>query len=372
MNRRINWLLGGLVVLGLVVLLGLLLTRYERVTTLEHVGLRGEAARNPYLAAQHLLTRLGVPTRSVADLPPTRELPPGPGALLWVTGGRSVLSERRHQGLLEWTAAGNHLLVTLSPREGGPEDPLVSRLGLEPIETGADRDAGPASSGDGLTVAFDPEHALAVNEVPPDLVAAFPRGEGVHLASLPLGRGRVTAVSDPGPFDNGHLGEHDHAETLWAMAALHGVPHQALVVYGDGMPPLWLWLWQRAPLAIVSGVLLLILLLVSTGQRFGPVLEAPPPVRRRVLEHVRAAGRFQWSAGQSERLLAAVREEVWHRLERRHPEVRRLEPAERAQRLAQVTGLPAHRVHQALEGGANGAEPFTRRIQALIALRKRL
>jgi hypothetical protein len=66
------------------------------------------------------------------------------------------------------------------------------------------------------------------------------------------------------------------------------------------------------------------------------------------MEHVRAAGLFQWRHGAAPALLAAVREAVMARVRERHPSFDSLDPAQQAERLAMLADLPSARVASAL------------------------
>jgi hypothetical protein len=73
-------------------------------------GYQGEAARNPYLAAQRLLERMGTPVRSFAELPGIHELPP-PDATLLVPTPRRTLGKARALELTRWVESGGNLVV---------------------------------------------------------------------------------------------------------------------------------------------------------------------------------------------------------------------------------------------------------------------
>ena len=71
--------------------------------------------------------------------------------------------------------------------------------------------------------------------------------------------------------------------------------------------PLWLWLWIHAGPLVIVLTLLLIAWLFGAVRRFGPMQPVPPPARRRVLEHIEAAGHFLWKQNQRHRLVEGVR-----------------------------------------------------------------
>ena len=95
-----------------------------------------------------------------------------------------------------------------------------------------------------------------------------------------------------------------------------------------------LWLWRIAP-------------------RFGPVQPDPPPARRRLLDHLRASGRFYWAQGLRGRLIVAARDAALRRIARAQPDFAQAGQAERTARVAALAEIPPaeaqrfHRAHRA-------------------------
>jgi hypothetical protein len=90
-----------------------------------------------------------------------------------------------------------------------------------------------------------------------------------------------------------------------------------------------LWLWYVAP-------------------RLGPVAPDPVRGRRRLLDHLRASGRFLWSNGGAQRMLDAARESCLRRITRVYPDVLAIAEPERPQRVAEILGWPEERTRQLL------------------------
>jgi hypothetical protein len=74
--------------------------------------------------------------------------------------------------------------------------------------------------------------------------------------------------------------------------------------------------------------------------RFGPLAPDPPPARRRLLDHLRASGRYLWASGLRERLVSAAREAALRRMAGVQPDFPGAAPAEQAARLAKVAAIP--------------------------------
>lgn len=381
-------------------------------------GFTGEARRNELLAAQRMLERLGAEVSSQPSLLAADALPTTQRSVILVTGTRRTLSRQRHQQLLAWIESGGHLIAGVaipSSEELYPDDedvtdedieaayagateravrqdPLLQRSGTRPLRLEPDPDAPAAgepvwvdlpNAHDFLLVDFFQERGLAPAPEA-DLTVA---GEyGIHLLSMPLGAGRLTLLSDTYPFTNTGLAEFDHAAALRYLAELDDAPAGAaagddaplaglsvLLVHGDDMESLGEWLWRHARPVVIAALLLVLAWLLLGLQRFGPLLLNPPPHRRRISEHIRAAGEFYWRHGQGDGLYDAVRTRLLRRIEARHPSLTRLEADEQSAGIAEITNLPSAELELALQRPpANDPDRFTRQIQILEAMRKRL
>jgi hypothetical protein len=109
-------------------------------------------------------------------------------------------------------------------------------------------------------------------------------------------------------------------------------------------------IWAKAPYLVLAGLILTGLLLWRSGRRYGPLLSAPPPVRRDLLEHLQAASEYAWRLDRAQGLVGASRQRLLQGWQRRHPALERLDPAERSAWIAERCGLAAAAVERALYG----------------------
>ena len=162
---------------------------------------------------------------------------------------------------------------------------------------------------------------------------------GLQLLQIERGRGLVTVATDLAFAENHLIGMADNAEFLWQLA--HALPdsREFLVINRIERLSLTAWLVEHALAVLVSGALVLALWLWRIGPRFGPLAAEPAPVRRRLLDHLRASGRFYWSHHGRGRLIEAAREACLARLARAQPGFAMLPSDERAQRLAAFAAI---------------------------------
>jgi hypothetical protein len=323
---------------------------FERVPYKEWTGYRGEARRNGFLAAERLLDRMGLQVRHLKTPIELRELPPN-GTLI-LPARRSALAPAERERLLEWVEAGGHLVVEnenhLVP------DPILDAVGVErqPVKT-----SGPSQptevrlphSPDALKVSLASGQTL----VAPEGAFRLEGKSGTPLVHFKRGRGQVTALNDFGFMRNTAIGQNDHAEFLWQLVRFQ--PGTAAVFVFDNPQKLSLfdWLVDNAWAVLAAGALLLAAWLWRIAPRFGPIAPDPEPVRRRLLDHLRASGRFQWSAGGAATLAEAAREAALRRVARAQTDFAALTPAERRARLAASFDLPAEEAERVLRPAQN-------------------
>jgi hypothetical protein len=370
---------------------------FEKVEQEVSVGLRGAAARNPLLAAERFLNRLDLQASSHESLLDLADLPPRPGVLVTI-GERLTLSESEHRRLLDWVSGGGHLIAkvrgqgseaptdeetenradpTPAPRRE-PADPLLRAAGYGLVTPDGDweerADDLPVDlslpGGPALLVDLDRGRSIA-GVRPGDIALGSALGD--HLVSRRYGDGRLTLLTDTAMLGNDHIGEHDHATLLAWLMGLQDEPRAVWLVHGDDMIGLGAWLWRHARAVLLTAAVLIALWIAGRTQRFGPVLGMPSPDRRRITEHIQAAGEFYWRHGQSGDLLAQTRSELLKRLERRYPELRQGGFGDRVHRIAELSGLSLTAVSAALETPpAPDPDRYTTQAQGLQLIGKRL
>ena len=193
---------------------------------------------------------------------------------------------------------------------------------------------------------------------------------GVALVSRPLGRGHIAVLTDMDIFQFRAIGDLDHALLLWHLVKDAG---KVWFVTDNDMPPIWLWLWQHAMETLTAAFLFLFVWLWSRGARFGPLLTEPAPARRRILEHIEAAGRFLWQHQKQERLLKSVRDALAVTAARRHPAWVGMSEEEKIGHLASLSGYREEELRELLHAATtHRRQDFFHVIRKLETIRKKL
>ncbi|MVF24378.1 DUF4350 domain-containing protein [Methylocaldum sp. BRCS4] len=352
---------------------------YVPVTTWEKPG--KEARRDPYLAFDRLMGRLGRPAVRVSNALVLDELTPG-GVLLLDRGRRIYVNARRADALFDWVSRGGYLIVAAEYRQ--VDDPILKRLGIgwyeppkiEPKKTAATEEDGAEDEQDGAQMC-EPSDARSDDEpdtvevhlpardqplrlqrtfgsnglglVPTDPAPVWKAGV-VDTRSTVLhydyGQGRITVLDGFTFLSNRRIGEHDHAELIWGLMRHYQPQGEVRLATRLEVPTLWEWLAESAWMALISGALLIAAWLWRIVPRFGGMLRSPNPARRSLIEHLSAVGRAVWRHGEDGRAHweNVMRQELRRYVLQRHPRIAQVSESEQARILSGMSGIPENRV----------------------------
>ena len=336
---KARWTVIALAVLG-VLGVSAFLHYFERVPVKERVPPKGEARLRDFLAAERFAERMGMPSRELRSLPELDKLRAG---VLVMPNRRQGLDGGRIQRLLVWVSAGGHLVVEAEFL--GVDDPLLEALGV------ARNEGKPQKAPD-----FADRIALS---------APFPAKLtiGEKLLSYSRGRGMVTVASSLHFARNHRIGEPGNVELLWRVLQL--TPRNEFQVYfRPERLSLSGFLMQNAWAVLVAASALLALWLWRIAPRFGTVAPDLPPSRRRLLDHLRATGRYYWSQGLRARLVLAARDAALRRIARTQPDFTNAGAIEKQRRLGSLMGAKPEEAAQFMAtGGALRGGDFIRLAQ---------
>ena len=324
------------------------LANFERTTQTVRTGFKAEALRNPWLAAERLAQHMGAKASTVRALADLQALPAS--GTLFLPAERYALTRATRQALLDWVARGGYLVVEAEPAE--QPDELLDALGVERLAIGNSRDgvhAAPMSirlPGSEAASQVDSPHGAHLVASEPEF--EFDDGNGNFLVLAAHGEGLVMVVAELGFASNRSIGRKEHAQFLWQLVSL--VPGDRPVYFFNvpGRLSFQAWLREHAWAPLCGIALMLVLWLWHAAPRFGPIAPDPLRSRRRLLDHLRASGRYLWSHGGARRLLDAARDSCLRRIGRAHPDFLVLPEAERPERLAAILGWPEERARQVL------------------------
>ncbi len=333
------------------VIVGVWIARHTEWTDVQLPSpLKGEAATNPFYAAERFARSLGARASwdRVLKVPPTT-------SVIVLADWRWNLIESRRVVLEHWVESGGRLVVDAGLFSEGEVFEKWSGIDWQwhkRKETKNPSHAGPypcrkfreegtsvphASANDLHWVCdFDDESTL-VSTSTPMWSLRDEQGIDVQAMRVAVGKGTVT-VLNASPFTYRSLLDGDHGWLFVAAADLrHG--DEVHFLSEESHPSLLglLWLYGR-PVVLLSFVLIGFTLWRG-GVRFGPLAATPAPARRSLADQIRGSGQFALRHGSGDALHAAAVRALDEAAERRVSNYARLSAKDRAARLAEITGF---------------------------------
>jgi len=358
-------LVAALVLLGVAVLVGLFLATFQRRDVVEPTPASGAAQTNPLFALEQTLRDMGEPAASLTTLDP-RQVPLRPGDTVLVGADAGRIDADTAARLAAWVREGGHLL--LAP-DAGARVPVFAALGLldpRPSTFGCSRlgDEKKAASLCGLRFRLKSAAASKAD------AAIGNADDGYLFARTAVGRGHVSLLANFAPLERQQLKQAEAQRFAWRLLAPNRGQGQIYLIHAlDGQPFLKLLATRGWP-ALLALAALLAAWMAMRSARLGPLLPAPAPHRRALLEHVQAAGEFLYRRDGGRSLHQLACQAVLARLRRRDPASVRLNGEALYARLAERGGLAAGQVAQAFQSPAN-AQAFRASLLTLARLRSR-
>ena len=360
---------------------------YEQVEQEIEVGYKGESLRNPLLAAGRLLDGMGLKTRSFSGLSPREGFPPNDGILV-LTSTRYTFGEKRSKDLLSWVAGGGHLIISPRPLDDeGQEqnDHLMMAVeadwgwGASPGDIQANL-AGPDSQRDYRLTLNNNMRLFSIGETRPDYSIEEDKSlleededPGFHFLSFVYDQGLISVLADGTMFHNPNIGQQENAAFFYDICHLSGAPSEVWLVFRESFPNIWSLLFSRAWPILVMLFLLMVATVWFMTPRLGPMRLDPPIARRRLMEHITAAGLFLWDRYLAEQMVTATREAMLQTLRTRHPHWIHLQEEQIHSHIVDRTGLDRAVVAEAMELNAfRETEHFQRVITQIETIRRAL
>ncbi|MEO6801051.1 MAG: DUF4350 domain-containing protein [Rhodanobacter sp.] len=370
MNRR-PLHIGLLVLCAALLLVGGFFATFERKDVTEATVDHGEARYNPFFALQLALNRAGLPARSLTTLDPARlALKPGDTLLLGASAARvdSVDASR----IVSWVRGGGHLL--LSPGMASvARTPLFDALGLldpRPAPFGCAKVHSPNAAATDYSVTCATRFRLKPVALASVDASMGNAQEGFLFARTRLGAGTVSLLASFAGVSGHSLKYAWEQQFAWRLLAPNRGKGTIYLVYAlDGASFLTFLAIKGWP-ALVALALLLAAWMAMRSARLGPLMPAPSPHRRALLEHVHAAGEFLYRRDAGRTLHRLASDTVLARLRRRDPACAMLNGETLYARVAERSALDVAQIAQAFQSPAN-AQAFRTSLITLARLRSR-
>jgi hypothetical protein len=339
-------------------------------------GYKGRARVNPWLAAERFAWRYGFEVESLAAW-----RAPEVGDAVWFVPASILNNESFIRRVEQWAGAGGHLVVLLEHAAAEsnewqnfePDLPLANALGAMLQRFGIELRKDPSDTSEEPGVAqvrFENEEFKVAARS--NGAVALEGGEPGAFASVRVGEGRVSVLTDARPLRNRWIVDQDHPRFL--LALLDASEREGSVVFVRGCGLSFWGMLRRHLWPVLCGLAVLVALwLWKNLTRFGPLEAAVlPSVIRGYDHHLEALGNFHWRLDRAAALLAPLREQILERAQKIGLRSGRLDD-ELMQLFVARSGLPQERVSRALAAPVTAdAVRATRTVADLQALLKAL
>jgi hypothetical protein len=374
--------------IGLGVIIGALLMRvgvdwfldnFERAVRKVHDGHLLEARKNPLLAAERYLKRIGTDVKSINTSDLWRNLPSAGDAII-IYRYSPPAGELRRKALRQWIEDGGQLFVeadeSLFVRDdlksvlqgsqiarGG----LLAELGISLHYHDSDYYTKNLSNDKQIEIEFlDYKEKLAVDfsgysylQIDKNIAnpnEAVSCGKGYCLLQYKLGKGVVTVTSDISFVGNYRLGEHDHALVLAMLRP--NMPSKVWLVFDVDVPPLTELIWKHGPHALFALLITVLLWLWRIGARLGPLLPPLQQPRRSIDEHLMANAGFLWRLDSGKQLFIDNQRNLKQAWFSKHFLLRSMDREESCVWIAARSGISPEEVWRALYDTYSSEQEF--------------
>lgn len=321
--------------------------------------LRGDAATNPFYAAQKLVETLGATSERRESLGDT----PRDAVVVLSTWSWDIDGERREQ-FQRWVEAGGRLVVDAGLISGGDAFEEWSGIVREREELDPDADlfqlpkiVKPCVSLDEVGAEIDEASSAVYSACNLDYSSWFETNGRVlwglryedllRATRVAVGQGTVTAINGV-PFVYRELFEGDHGELLAAAAELRSGDHFVFMSEADvaSLPQL-VWRYGAPVVAVLA--LWIALALWRGAMRFGPLVAPSESARRSLAEQVLGTGRFALRVGAGAALVTAARRALHEAAARRIIGYDRLAAPAQAEAVAGLARVDGRELAAALD-----------------------
>jgi hypothetical protein len=333
--------------------------------------LRGDAATNPFYAAQRLVDTLGATSEVRQALGATSS-----NAVVVLSTWAWDITDGRRAELEKWVEGGGRLVVDAAlitgsdaferwsgiarereERDPGDEDLFRPPEVVEPCAefTAVRYDTGEADERGNYELC-DYDHASWLVPTSSDDSGGLVWGLGddetyLQAARVSVGEGTVTVVNAV-PFVYRALFDGDHGELLFATADLRAGDHVVFMSEAD-VPSLLELVWRHGAPVIAVLAVFIALGLWRGAMRFGPLAPPVERVRRSLAEQILGTGRFAVRVGNGGALLAAARRALHEAAARRIVGYERLAPAKQIDAVARLAAVNAVELGAAMDSSPN-------------------
>ena len=322
-------------------------TYFDKVIEEVDIGATKEARSNPFFAAQQFLHRTGKTASTQKNFSVLEGDLDSFGTLI-IQSSRVGLSKNKISHLKDWLENGGHLVLLATELYDDEletsRDRLLDELGVRLYENPEDywsQDNEEQYS----KLTFEDTDVVTTVNFEQGFYLQDTEGKSTFIggneyldlfAQYSFSEGMITIVTDMDIWKNYSIDEHDHAMFLHQLV---GGAQDVLFLYNTVQPSIWIIMKDLIPMVIISFAIFILVVLFSVSWRKGRPRADDLHTQREIMQHLEAAGEFNYRNNSGEALLNSLMTSLENRLRKSIHQYSRLEDTDKIKKLSQLVNL---------------------------------
>jgi hypothetical protein len=330
MQFRTKIIVGLLLTLLIVGIVGYFLSQSIEIVKQEvYVGLKGQARTNQFLAAERLLLNRDFNVHHIYNEYQITRFMNDTGTIFF-SEIRDSFNPHTLEKLIGWVESGGNLIISAAPYQEdiishNYIDYFLEYVNVE-VDANPDIDFDEGESplelqdikftlpgiAEELVVTLDNYIILCDTD---NWASWIIEHNGYNLLlQFKIGKGLLSIASSLSFMRNSMIGEKDNVALFWYLVSQGSPENEVWFIWRRDVRSFWEILFHYAWMFLASLFICLIFFIWKQGRRFGPVIKITDTVRRSIIEHVYASGRFLWNNKEHSTLLQALKQAVMNKL----------------------------------------------------------
>ncbi len=355
-------------------------THFDKVIKEVDLGPTKEVKANPFFAAEKFLEKSNKVASSQRNFSVLDSGIENQDTLI-IESTRVGLSENKRNTVKDWLNNGGHIILLATEIYdddlGTSRDLLLDELGVRLYENpeyswSYDED-------EQLTrVTFQGTDQVTAVNFRQNYYLQDSKGEATFIggndysdsfAQYQVGEGMVTVVTDMSVWKNYSIDEHDHAMFLYQLV---GGGRTVMFLYNTVQPSLWSTMKELIPKVIISFIVLIAGLLFSASWRKGAPRKDDERVQRELMQHIEAAGEFNYRNDAGLSLLNKLSEALEIRLRKSIHQYSTLSDAKKIEKLSHLVGIEKKKLELLWQPPEQTQEDFLERVVLIQNIKRQL
>lgn len=353
---------------------------YTKVYYERSLGQSYEASVNPFLAAELLLKEREFEFEKY-DNYTLFDQKPGDYDTVFIQSSRVGMTQSTTSKMRVWVEGGGHLVLLATEyyeydREGS-RDVFLDELGLRFYEDDEYYDEDERLTNFKFDD-YDEETHVDFGQWYSNGYLIDDNGEAVFIGGnehsdsmiqYELGEGLITVLTDFDQWTNYRIAQHDHAMFLLQLT---GNSDKVWFVYQKNMPGLMSIIIDNALELSLSISIILFLIMFGNIWRKGAIRSDELPIQREIMQHIRAAGEFNYRLDDGYTLYDEMMQDISRLMEKKVYGFAKLSDADKIKKIHQYTQIKIEALKKLFNQEIENHNDFVSKVDLFQKIRKQI